>query len=313
MATVGRRTLLVNGKRRNRKRRNRAKRKMSIKQIRIFGTKAQKAALKRRKTRRNRPKIKASRPRTRPRTAPRKRRRARKNVASIITASLPLAGLNPHRKHKKARPNRKRKGTMARPRKRKKSAGHKRSYARRRPARMNPRRRRRNTRHHHRSYRRNPSMSGITQLFIDAGWTAVGGVGSRTLTQFALGSSNTGIMGYGANLLSGLLISWGVRSFLKNGSAGNYVIIGTLLGIIFRAVQDFTPFGQYASLSGLGDFMTTTFWSPRGFVNSGKSGETWQANQVKQIAAAAAASAAATSVPAAKRGMGNFYGRSMYR
>lgn len=312
MATVGRRTLLVNGKRRNRKRRN--KRKMSRKQIAIFGTKAQKAALKRRKTRHNRPKTKAHRPRTRPRTAPRKRRRARKNVASIITASLPLAGLNPHRKHKKARPNRKRKGIMARPRKRKKSAGHKRSYARRRPA-HNPRRRRRNrryTRHMHRP-RPNPGMSGITQLFIDAGWTAVGGVGSRTLTQFALGSSNTGIMGYGANLLSGLLISWGVRSFLKNGPAGNYVIIGTLLGIIFRAVQDFTPFGQYASLSGLGDFMATTFWQPRGFVNSGKSGATWQDGQVRQIAQAAAASAAATSVPAARKGMGNFYGRSMYR
>jgi hypothetical protein len=150
------------------------------------------------------------------------------------------------------------------------------------------------------------------QLLIDAGWTAVGGVGSRTLTQFALGSGNTGILGYGANLVSGLILSFGVRSFMKNPSAGNYVLIGTLLGIIFRAVQDFTPFGQYASLSGLGDFMTTTFFAPRGFVSSGKSGQIVTPRAITDAVAASAA-AAATAVPAGRRGMGNFYGRSMYR
>jgi len=208
---------------------------------------------------------------------------------------------------------------MARTRKHR--AGRRSHHRRHRPAMNRSRRRnysvrrRRYTRHYHRrGYRRNPgSMGNITQLFIDAGWTAVGGVGSRFLTSFALGSSNTGILGYGGNLIAGLLISFGLRSGLKNPSAANYALVGTFLGIIFRVIQDFTPFGQYASLSGLGDFMTTAFWTPRGFLNSGKDGTTWQANQIKQIATSAAAAAAATSVPAAKRGMGNFYGRGMYR
>lgn len=307
MATVLRRRLLVNParKRKNRKRRNR---KMSPKQIRYFGTPAQKAALRanRKRKRRNPPrKTKAHRPRTRPRTAPRpkaRRRRARKNVSEIITASL--AGLaNPARKRRKVKTNRKRKNMAAKARRSKKHAARRPSHAEknysRRRNRRNPsgRRRRHYTRH---SHRLNPgAMSGIGSTIIDLGWEAAGAIGSRTLTQLVLSSNNTGVIGYGANLIAGFLLSWGTKALLKNNRAATEVMKGTMFGILLRALQDYTPLGQAAQLSGLGDFLATTFFSPRALVDP-RSGQMIMPAQV-------------TAMQTTKNtGMGSFYGRKMY-
>lgn len=309
MATVLRRRLLVNPAKKK-KRKNRARRKMTAKQIRIFGTPAQKAALKRKrktKAHRSNPKKKAYRPKTRPRTAPRRKRRARKNVSEIITASL--AGLaNPGRRRRKSKKQKKGKRVMAKARRNRKNAARrpshaKKQYRRRKHNRMNPTSRRR--RHHVTRHRRNPgSMSGITNVLIDAGWAAGGAIGSRALTQLVLQSNNSGIMGYGANLVSGFLLSWGVKSIMKNSRAAADVVMGTLIGVILRALQDFTPLGQAAQLSGLGDFLATQFFTPRALVDP-RSGQ-------MVLPAGVGTPAPAANTGARNAGVGAFYSRRMY-
>lgn len=142
-------------------------------------------------------------------------------------------------------------------------------------------------------------MSGITNVLIDAGWAAGGAVGSRALTQVVLQSGNTGIMGYGANLISGFLLSWGAKALLKNSRAAADIMMGTLIGVILRAAQDFTPLGQAAALSGLGDFLATTFFTPRALVDP-RSGQMVLPAQVTALQSAAKGT-----------GMGSFYNRRM--
>lgn len=303
MATVLRRRLLVNParKRKNRARRNR--KKLTAKQIRYFGTPAQKAALRRKRANahRSNPKKKAHRPRTRPRTAPRKSSRRRKNVSEIITASL--AGLaNPARRKRKSK--KQKRTNMAKARSNRKHAArrpshHKKHYSRRQNRRNGYMRHNRRSHRHHRH--NPPRISGITSVLIDAGWAAGGAIGSRALTQVVLQSNNTGIMGYGANLISGFLLSWGAKGLLRNGRAAADIMMGTLIGVILRALQDFTPLGQAAQLSGLGDFLATTFFMPR-VLTDPRSGQIVLPDQVSALA----------NTGAKNPGVGAFYSRRMY-
>ena len=145
MAVAHRRVHIANPARR---------RKLSDKQIRIFGSKAQKAALKRRRS------AKAHRSRTRP--------RSRKNMGELV--SLALGAANPARKRKAAKKamakthRRAKRVTRARstPRRRRRTVVH---HRRRSLMRSNPqrtRRRRSNPVTHRRrhSYRRNPLGAG---------------------------------------------------------------------------------------------------------------------------------------------------------
>lgn len=87
------------------------------------------------------------------------------------------------------------------------------------------------------------------------------------LTQFALGSRNAGLFGYAGNAVGALALGWGVKKFMRNPSAGDLVTLGGFVGIVLRAVQEFTPFGQLVSsqFRGLGDlgvYGVTTYFVP---------------------------------------------------
>lgn len=272
MAVAARKRVVVN---RGRPRRNTARRKLSAKQIKFFGTTAQKAALKRsrhskrskpnkgapfsRKTRRAKAKSHRSR------TSPRKR----SNPGDILSLALLPSG-NPGRK--------KRSKSMAAPRKRRRRARtSQRRNTRRRAARKNPGTRMHRRRNHHSTHRRrtrrNTGMgrrvaaaSGLkgTMITIIAG--AGGYFGSKALTQIVLGANNTGSGGYFANAMitAGMAAAAHFAGF-RNISMG--VLAGGAIQIIQRILTDKTPLGQLGTSFGMGDYQMQNFVTPQRLVD----------------------------------------------
>ena len=237
------------------------KRKLSPAQIAAgFGGKRRQSASKHR---RRKPAVKVNRARRKPaartnrarrshvvhhrrRRATAKRRAVRANLGKIISFSLPKeSGM----------------AATKRNRSRKASTHHRR---RRRPTQVN--------RHHRRRTHRNPSMGDLTGLVTSAVFTVAGAVGSKYLTQMVLTTSNTGIMGYLGNLVSAFLLSWGVKAFMKNDKAAGAVLAGGMVQVVLRLINDYTPFGQYTSQLGMGDYgignyMPQNFLTPQRLTN----------------------------------------------
>lgn len=94
-----------------------------------------------------------------------------------------------------------------------------------------------------------------------------GAVGSKLIPQMVLGASNTGIMGYLGNAVSGGLLAWAAKAFFKDRVIAQGIIVGTAVQIILRVIGDTTAFGQYLSLSGLGDYMASNFVQPQRLID----------------------------------------------
>ena len=265
MATAVRRHSIVNPAGHRRKH-------MSAKQIRHFGTKRQKAALKARS--------KSNRPKANRRSAHRARNRPRQsNPGEILSLTLG----NPARKKRKmAKTNRKRSHRT--------NASHhrrRRMNARRNPAKtmQNRRRRRTNVRHHRRRnsgvMRRNPGGREVTNLAIEAVAALGGFVGSRWLTQLVLAANNTGVMGYVGNAAATALLGVAAHFAMpSNKSVRDGVILGGTMGIVARVVEDYTPIGSALTAQGIGDYgmaayMPTNQVVPQRYVNA------WQSAQVQ--------------------------------
>lgn len=222
---------------------NPARRKLSAKQIAAgFGGKRRQSAMKttRKAARKNKsgprhkPKSTSShRPRTKPKAH---RTKTKPNLGKIISFSLP-----------------KESNTVATTKKNK-SRKAKSSYHRK-PT-------KKNTGHRRRTHR-NPAMGDIVGLASSAVYTIAGALGSKYLTQMALSSSNTGVMGYFGNFVSAFLLSWGVKAFMKNEKAATAVLSGGILQIVLRLINDYTPYGQYTSSLGMGDYMTQFYVTPQ--------------------------------------------------
>lgn len=280
MATVQRRRTLVNPARR--------KRKLSPKQIAIFGTKRQKAAL-RGKRKRHKPAVRrnagmgsarkskkyakrhgnkivtaselGSYYKSKARRTKSRRRAAKRNPGGIVEVAL----LNPAPKRRKTVARRRRKA-VSNPRRRRAT-----THRRRRTnpvARVHHRRRRRavaSRRVSRRRIRRNPSVGGggLGNLVTSAAYAIAGAVGSKLLTQAVLGTSNTGIMGYGGNLVAAFALGKGVGMFTKNKNAQNAIILGGVIQTVLRIVIDKTPFGAQLSNIGMGDYMAQNYLTPQ--------------------------------------------------
>lgn len=234
------------------------RRNLSAAQIKAgFGGKrrqsAQKAARKR-----NRPKKRKSsashRPRTKPnapRAAPPKKRRKssapkankpkrKRNVGGIFALTNPAKGHKHVAKTKKQ--NKKRSS--------KSNAGH---------------------RHHpkkkmNRGRRHNPGQYGSPTEWLTGGIGAViGGVGAPALTQLAMGTSNTGPVGYFGNAVAVAILAaashFGLprQKFLTMG-----IIFGGVGSIFRRIIGDYSLLGSYSSsvsgVSGLGDYLMNFNW-----------------------------------------------------
>jgi len=264
MATATRRHSIVNpARRRNRakaRRRNKSRRHMTAKQIKFFGTAAQRAGLKRK----------------RKNSAKKNRRRhhvtAKRHNRRTVARAAPKRRVNRARRAtpraKKRRSNRRRSNpgeilslTLGNPaRKRRGMARHAKKHNRRRATasgsrRHNRRRRNPSVRHHRYSHRRNPAGFNITSLFTEGLGALAGLVGSRLLTQAVLGASNTGFYGYAGNAAATAVLATLAHMLFKTKPAiRDGVVIGGTVGILARAMQDYTPFGTYLAGSGFGDY-----------------------------------------------------------
>jgi hypothetical protein len=152
-------------------------------------------------------------------------------------------------------------------------------------------------RHHKRS---NPSaMSGIGPLVTNAVFVIAGALGSKLGAQAVLGTNNTGVVGYAGNAAAGLVLWWGAEKLLKNRAAASGILAGTVVQIVLRLINDYTPFGSYVAQLGMGDYQVQSFTTPQVLVDPTRSAE---------IAIPAGWGAPApTAVAGAAAGMGGLY------
>lgn len=147
------------------------------------------------------------------------------------------------------------------------------THRRRRTYRMNAgtgRRRRRYTRHNRRrvNRRRNaPSMGGIGAEIMDTLWLIGGAVGTGMLTQAVMGSANASWAGYAGNLVAGFGLSFAIGKLLKMPNAAKAVFKGSILQVVLRIIRDQTPFGQYTSNLGMGDYLASNWVTPQRYVD----------------------------------------------
>ena len=72
---------------------------------------------------------------------------------------------------------------------------------------------------------------------------------------------------HGANLAAGGLLAWLAKSVMKNTAAAKGVFAGAVVQVVLRLITDYTPFGQYASLQGVGDYMASNWVTPQRYVD----------------------------------------------
>jgi hypothetical protein len=256
MAIAHRRVQIANPARRRR-------RNLSAKQIKFFGTPQQKAALKRSRA--------AKRERSNP------RHRARKNIGEIVSLSLGAAA-NPARKkgtkmaktHRRAKRVNRARSNAPRRRRRSTAVVH---HRRRTRAVSNPprrRNRRRNTVTHRRrhTYRRNPLGAGWMQTMTEGLAILSGLLGSKYVAQLVLSTSNTGIIGYVGNLAVGGIGGWALSSLAKKPKLGQNFFMGSVIEVIVRVLEDYTPAGSFISSIGIGDYFASNWVSPQRYTDA---------------------------------------------
>jgi len=133
----------------------------------------------------------------------------------------------------------------------------------------NPRKRRRSRKNYHRKHRsrRNPfafkkrysrrhrrsnpfagmSAEHLAKLGIGA---AFGGFVTRALPQYLLGSSNSGPIGYLADLAAAIAAAWAAKKF-GGSEFGDGAAAGGVAAVVLRVLNE--QFGITAGMSGLGD------------------------------------------------------------
>lgn len=285
MAFATRRTSVANPAHRKR-------RKMTAKQIRHFGTKRQKAAL--RAKRHIRPRKVSHRLRSSPRPA-------RRNFGELVSLTLG-SPMNPASKGKamaKRRMHHRKNDPGRRPRRR--PSAHN--------ARRNPAHRMRTRPVHHYRRHHNPMGTGWGAQITSALYIIAGAVGSKLGAQAVLGTKNTGFLGYGTNLAVGGVLAWIAKGVLKNAQAAREVFAGSVVQVVLRLIADYTPFGQYTSQLGMGDYLVSNWVAPQRYTDALHSAQVqipagWAPTTVIQSAAP----------PVASGGMGGLYegGASLY-
>lgn len=162
-----------------------------------------------------------------------------------------------------------------------------------------------------RNYRRNPGGESLTNIVTNAIFVIAGALGSKLLTQMVLGANNVGVVGYAGNAIVGGLMWFATEKVMHNKTASNGVIAGTAVQIILRLINDYTPFGQYVSQLGMGDYQAQSFVTPQVLVDPYNSAAiripgAWLPPPPPPPATVSAASAASGVAPAS--GMGDLYG-----
>lgn len=178
----------------------------------------------------------------------------RVNPEYLISLGKAMAS-NPSSGRKRSKSSMTKKRATRRP---KRKATRRNYFHRAAPRRHNPSASRRKNRRYnsHRRYQRNPRVtSRIPDLIVTAGYTIGGAVGTRAITQAVLGAANTGAIGYGANAAAAFGLGMLGRQIFGK-PAGNAITVGGFVGIVLRAIQEFTGIGKAINLqlTGLGDY-----------------------------------------------------------
>lgn len=134
----------------------------------------------------------------------------------------------------------------------------------------------------------------INGIFVIAG-----ALGTKLITQMVLSANNTGWIGYGVSALVGAVLWFATEKTLHNPAASAGVIAGTVVQIIIRLINDYTPFGQYVSQLGMGDYQAQAFLTPQVLVDPYNSAQIQFPAALRAMMAAPAASAAASMSKAA--------------
>ena len=149
--------------------------------------------------------------------------------------------------------------------------------------------------------RRNPNAIGQGVDFAKAGVAALTGlVLTRQIPQMVLKDSNTGLMGYGANVLVAFAAA-ALGSKFAGKAIGHAMGIGGAVYVANRIISErISPIGKVLSLSGLGDAMVADHSQLRG-VRPGyfASPEVYDAHGNPVIPAAIESRISAMSAPSA--------------
>jgi hypothetical protein len=266
MAQTQRQRIIANAGKRRKGKRNAARSGLTAKQIRYFGTPAQKAALRKSKSaKRNKPKARKHH------SATHRPKKVKRNTGEIIGYTLANAGHKSSRKpakkgqHSMAKAKRKRAARKA-------PAGHRHSTKRRNTGGHKHRRRSTMARRSNRrrgGTRRNAGMfsGGVGGILTNAVFVIAGALGSKLLTQMVLGTNNTGMIGYAGNAVAGFGLWFLAAKVLKNAEGAKGIISGAAVQIVLRLINDYTPFGQYVSQLGMGDYQAQAFVTPQVLVD----------------------------------------------
>jgi hypothetical protein len=235
---------------------------------------------------------------------PGRRKKRSRNPGEILGFVLGPAG-NPGRKRGSMAA--KRKANRGTPRRRKARSNPGMKMARRNRGAVTHHRRRRHrtnpgVRRHHR--RRNPGALGdIGPMFTNAVFVIVGALGSKLGAQAFLGTNNVGLVGYAGNAAVGGVLWFLAEKVMHNRAAANGIIAGTLVQILLRVINDYTPFGSYVANLGMGDYQAQSFVTPQVLVDPWRSAQIqipsgWGASAPPMIAGAGAGQMGRSAVPA---------------
>jgi len=167
-----------------------------------------------------------------------------KSIAKFLVA-------NPHRSRNSSRPPAAKKGHHMAKTGSKKSRPNGGTRKHRKATKHNPMSSRRR--------RRNPS-GGFSGAIGSGKELIVGGVSglasaiiTRQLPQIVLGGNNSGIEGYGANIVTGMVATW-LAGMFGGPAAGRGAAIGAAVIVLDRVISEqVSPLAPYVSLSGVGD------------------------------------------------------------
>jgi hypothetical protein len=156
--------------------------------------------------------------------------------------------------------------------------------------------------HAHRR-RHNPSTA-IGPLVNTAVFAIVGALGSKLGAQMVLGANNVGWVGYAGNVGAGFALWLAAEKMMRNTAAANGIAVGTVIQLILRALNDYTPIGQYTSQLGMGDYQMQSFVTPQILVDPMNSAEI----RIPDGWAPQLAAPAPVAAPAGKTGVSGLYG-----
>jgi hypothetical protein len=130
-------------------------------------------------------------------------------------------------------------------------------------------------------HHRNPGGGMVADLAVEA-VSAVGGlVGSKMLTQAVLGANNTGMFGYFGNAAATAILAVAAHYIApRNRKIRDGVVLGGAMGIVARAINDYTPFGAYLASAGVGEYGMAAYMPANGVVAS-RYVDPWNSSQTE--------------------------------